>query len=244
MKIKAETMIVTEKFVFVHLLRSGGTFVSDVIKKFFPSAYEIGYHLPLTRLPREFSHLPVLGTIRNPWAFYPSWYYHHLPNNKYLPLFCSVSHNRKLDFAETIRNALNLSMSNERLDRLIEELPEQFNYHEKHVSNVTKECMRQIRNTGLGLYTFRFNQVFGRADDIYFCRVESLRSDLISFFESIGTLSDAVRNYVLALEKKNASEHAHYSTYYTPDLAELVSVRDRPLIERFRYTFELGSTRD
>lgn len=231
-------MIVTEKFVFVHLLRSGGTFVSDVIKKFFPSAYEIGYHLPLTRLPCEFSHLPVLGTIRNPWAFYPSWYYHHLPNNKYLPLFCCVSHNRKLGFAQTIQNALNLSTSKERLDRLIEELPEQFNYHDKHVSNVTKDCMRQIRNTGLGLYTFRFNQMFGSADSIYFCRVESLRSDLISFFESIGALSDALRNYVLALEKKNASEHTHYSNYYTPDLAHLVSVRDGPLIERFRYTFE------
>jgi len=135
-------------------------------------------------------------------------------------------------------------MSNEKLDRLIEELPEQFNYHEKHVSNVTKECMRQIRNTGLGLYTFRFNQMFGRADNIYFCRVESLRSDLISFFESIGALSDGLRNYVLDLEKKNASEHAHYSMYYTTDLAELVFVRDRLLIDRFHYTFDRASTRE
>ena len=65
-------MLVTDKFVFVHLPRSGGTFVSEVIRKFFPSAYEIGYHLPRTLLPREYSHLPVLGTVRNPWEFYVS----------------------------------------------------------------------------------------------------------------------------------------------------------------------------
>ena len=48
-------MIVTDKFVFVHLPRSGGTFVSEVIRKFFPSAHEIGHHLP-----RELSAQRVL----------------------------------------------------------------------------------------------------------------------------------------------------------------------------------------
>jgi len=47
-----------------------------------------------------------------------------------------------------------------------------------------------------------------------------------------------LRSYVLGLDKKNISEHLRYSTYYTPDLAELVLVRDRPLIERFEFTFD------
>src|ERR1041385_386878 len=55
---RKRTMIVTDKFVFVHLPRSGGTFTSEVIKRFFPSAQEIGYHLPRTLLPAEYSHLP------------------------------------------------------------------------------------------------------------------------------------------------------------------------------------------
>jgi hypothetical protein len=231
-------VIVTDKFVFVHLLRSGGTFVSEVIRKFFPTAREIGYHLPRVALPTEYSHLPVLGTVRNPWAFYTSWYHHHLLDNRYLPLFCSVSQNRKLDFVQTIRNALNLGVSDNTLDFLIRELPEDFNYHDKHVSNLTRDALGKIRGTGLGLYTFRFNQMFGQTDDTYFCRVESLRSDLIGFFETIGAATNALRSYVLDLEKKNTSEHLHYSTYYTPDLAELVSVRDCRLIERFGYVFE------
>jgi hypothetical protein len=235
-------MIVTDKFVFVHLPRTGGTFVSEVIRKFFPSAHEIGYHLPRAALPTEYSHLPVLGGIRNPWEFYPSWYQHQYSDTKYSPLFCGLSENRKLDFVQTIRNALNLGVSDEKLDLLIQALPENFNYQKKHISNVTKDVMGKIRGSGLGLYTFRFNQLFGPADDVFFCRVESLRSDLMAFFERIGAASEPLRSYVLGLDKKNISEHLHYSTYYTPELAELVLIRDRPLIERFGYAFEQASS--
>jgi hypothetical protein len=239
-------MLVTDKFVFLHLPRSGGTFVSEVIRKFFPSAHEIGYHLPRDLLPREYSHLPVLGTVRNPWEFYASWYHHQYSNIRYSPLknvlFCCLSENRELDFVQTIRNALSLGMSDDKLDFLIQTLPENFNYQERHIPNLTKDVMRKIRGTGIGLYTFRFNQLFGPADDVFFCRIESLRSDLMAFFERIGAASDALRRYVLGLDKKNISEHLHYSTYYTPELAELVLIRDRPLIERFGYVFERPSS--
>jgi hypothetical protein len=133
---------------------------------------------------------------------------------------------------------LELGISDEKLDLLIQALPESFNYQKRHISNVTKDVMRKIRGTGLGLYTFRFNQLFGPADDVFFCRVESLRSDLMAFFEKIGAASDALRSDVLGLDKRNISEHLHYSSYYTPELAELVLIRDRPLIERFGYVFE------
>ena len=234
-------MIVTDKFVFVHLPRAGGTFVSEIIRKFFP-AREIGYHLPRVLLPREYSHLPVLGTVRNPWEFYASWYHHQHSNVRYSPLtnvlFGCLSQNRKLDFVQTIRNALDLGVSDDKLDFLIEALPENFDYQKRHIPNLTKDSMREIRGTGLGLFTFRFNQLFGQADDVFFCRVESLRSDLMDFFESIETASDALRSYVLGLDKKNISDRRHYSTYYTPELAELVSIRDRQLIERFGFTFD------
>ncbi|MBI2209588.1 MAG: hypothetical protein HYU47_03170 [Deltaproteobacteria bacterium] len=239
-------MLVTDKFVFVHLPRTGGTFVYEVIRKFFPSAHEIGYHLPRELLPREYSRLPVLGAVRNPWEFYVSWYHHHHLSNTYSPLvnvlFWYISEDRKLDFVQTIRNALDLGVSDEKLDLLIQALPENFDYKKRHIPNLTKDVMRKIRGTGTGLYTFRFNQMFGQADDIYFCRVESLRSDLMAFFERIGAATDELRDYVLRLDKKNTAEHLHYSTYYTPELTELVSIRDRALIERFGYVFEQASS--
>ncbi len=235
-------MIATDKFVFVHLPRTGGTFVSEVIRKFFPSAHDVGYHLPRSLLPKEYSHLPVLGGVRNPWEFYASWYHHQYADTKYSPLFCSLSDNRKLGFVQTIRNALNLGVTDETLDILIEALPEKFNFQKKHISNVTKGVMQGIRGTGLGLYAFRFNHMFAPTDDVFFYRVESLRSDLLSFFEKIGVLSNDLHRCVSGLEKKNISKHLHYSSYYTPELAQLVLIRDRPLIERFGYVFEQASS--
>jgi hypothetical protein len=238
-------MLVTEKFVFIHLPRTGGTFIGEIIRKFFPSAREIGYHLPREFLPREYSHLPVLGTVRNPWEFYVSWYHHHQHNVRYSRakqiLFGCLSEDRKLDFLLTLQNALSLGTNDDRLDVLLRALPKDVNYHERNVPNVTKEIMSKIRGSGLGLYTFRFNQMFGQADDIFFCRVESLRKDLMCFFDKIGVANDTLRSHVLESDKKNISEHLHYSYYYTPEYAEMVAIRDQPFIDRFGFTFETPS---
>ena len=235
-------MIVTDKFAFVHLPRSGGTFISEVISKFFPTAREIGYHLPRTLLPREYSHLPVLGAVRNPWEFYVSWYHHVWPRDAGSVLVSWMTENGRLGFEGTARNALNLGVNNERLDVLIQMLPDEVDYGRKNIPNITKDAMRKARGTGVGYYTFRFNQLFGNAKDLFVCRLETLRPDLLGFFEGIGALTNELRDYVLGLEKKNTAEYFHYSTYYTSELSELVSIRDRQLIERFGYVFAQPSS--
>jgi len=235
-------MIVTDKFVFVHLPRTGGTFVTDMIMKFFPSAREIGYHLPTSLLPKEYSHLPTLGAVRNPWEFYVSWYYHLWPRDIGKPLFTWLTDDCKEQFEGATRNALNLGVDNNRLDALIETLPDTVDYSTRNIPNITKDSIRKVRGTGVGYYTFRFNQLFGNADKVFFCRQETLRQDLVRFFEGIGVATDELRDYVLRSDKKNIAEHLHYSTYYTPELAELVSIRDRPFIERFGYVFEHASS--
>ena len=231
-------MIVTDKFVFVHFPRTGGTFITDVIVRFFPSAQEIGYHLPRSLLPNEYSHLPVLGSVRNPWEFYVSWYCHVWPRDAATPLHSWLSENGKQKFDGVTRNALNLGTDNDRLDALIEKMPEEVDYSKRNIPNITKGALRKIRGTGVGYYTFRFNQLFGKTDEMFFCRQEHLRADLIQFLERIGAARDEIRAHILASEKKNTADHLHYSSYYTPELAELVSVRERGVIERFGYTFE------
>ncbi len=231
-------MIITDKFVFVHLPRTGGTFVTEMIRKFFPSAREIGYHLPRCLLPKEYSHLPVLGAVRNPWEFYVSWYFHIWPRDIGKPLFSWLTDNGKEQFEGAIRNALNLGVDCRRLDNLIEQLPDDVDYKTRNIPNITKASMRKVRGTGVGYYTFRFNQLFGNADEVFFCRQERLRTDLINFLEQVGATNEDIRTYILESEKKNTAEHMHYSRYYTPELAELVSMRDSSVIERFGYVFE------
>jgi len=234
-------MIATDKFVFVHLPRSGGTFITGLIKKFFPSAHEIGHHLPRELVPREYAHLPVLGTVRNPWDFYVSLYHYVWPRDATSVLVSWMSENGRLGFKGSVQNLLNLGVSNERLDMLIEMLPERLDYSKRNIPSATKDAMRRVRGTGIGYHTFRFNQTFGSADDVFFCKLETLSKDLVSFFEWIGAATDELRDYVLSANKVNAAEHLHYSTYYTPELAQLVSIRDRALIERFGYAFEQAS---
>jgi len=237
-------MIVTDKFVFVHFPRTGGTFITDVIMRFFPSAREIGYHLPRFLLPNEYSHLPVLGAVRNPWEFYVSWYYHVWPRDAATPLHSWLSENGNQQFEGATRNALNLGTANDRLDALIEKLPDDVDYRQRNIPNITKDALRKVRGSGVGYYTFRFNHLFGNADEVFFCRLETLRRDLVRFFEAIGAVSDELRDYVFRRDKKNISEHLHYSTYYTPELAELVLIRERRVIERFGYVFEQASSAD
>jgi hypothetical protein len=235
-------MIVTDKFIFVHLPRTGGTFVSEIIRAFFPSAHEIGHHMPRPLLPREYSHLPVLGTVRSPWDFYVSLYHYVLPKDAATKFVSWMSENRSLGFEGSVQNLLNLGVNDERLDALIEILPEHIDYNRRYIPNVSKAVMRGVRGTGVGYFTFRFNELFGNRNDICICRLETLREDLIAFFDAIGVATDKLREYVLHSDKKNAVEHRHYSSYYTQELADLVSVRDRQLIERFGYVFERCSS--
>ena len=231
-------MIVTEKFAFVHLPRSGGTFVSEVIRKFFPTAQEIGYHLPRALLPKKYSHLPILGAVRNPWAFYVSWYFHVWPRDAKSTLISWVTDDGTQGFEGSIRNALNLGADDARLDRLIQALPDHVNYQKRNIPNITQEALLKVRGSGIGYYTFRFNHLFGSGDDVFICKTETLRQDLVRFFHKIDALTEELQAYILNSKKINTAEHMHYSKYYPPELANLVSIRDRSIIDRFGYMYE------
>lgn len=88
-------MLITDRFVFVHLPKTGGTFVADAMS-FLYGGFKYGRavdfavkrpppgepfcfrnqfkHLSRRRIPEPFRHLPVLGTIRNPYSRYVSQY--------------------------------------------------------------------------------------------------------------------------------------------------------------------------
>ena len=67
-------MIATDRFVYVHLHKAGGTFVNECLERYFPGARRLGYHLPASLIPAELQSLPVLGFVRSPWSYYVSWY--------------------------------------------------------------------------------------------------------------------------------------------------------------------------
>jgi hypothetical protein len=144
-------MIVTDQFVHVHLHKAGGSFVNAFVRQFYPSAHFVGYHYPLGLLPTQWRHLPVLGSVRNPWDWYVSYYSfqqqlltaarQHLasmspselaryesagndPLNGVDVLFEQLSHGGADDFADTTRSILGLGEDERLLDSVLEELPD------------------------------------------------------------------------------------------------------------------------
>ena len=151
-------MIVTPRFVFLHLHKSGGTFVNECIFKFVADALHVGYHLPKSLIPDEFTGLPVLGFVRNPWAYYVSWYNFQSgrPNPNFL--FRILSDDGRLGFEPAVRNMLNLGAGSVRLELVLRALPSTYS---NQGLNLPRFALEAIRGTNLGFYSFLYNYLYG-----------------------------------------------------------------------------------
>jgi hypothetical protein len=167
-------MIVTDRLLFLHLHKSGGTFVNALLKRCVPSARQIGYHLPYREVPAAFRDLPVVGTVRNPWAYYVSWYHFQLGVPKRNILFQLCSNEGRLGFKETVANLVNLSGDEPRLALLEQGLPDSY---AKAGINLTKACVGELRERQLGFYSFLYERLYAGADSRRSC-AERLRDEL------------------------------------------------------------------
>ncbi len=116
-------MIATKRFVFLHLHKSGGTFVNEWLLRFFPDARELGYHLPRKLIPPPLAALPVIGLVRNPWSYYVSWHAFQATRRQPNALFQILSNGGEVGFEGTIRNMLELGGASALLDRIVGALP-------------------------------------------------------------------------------------------------------------------------
>lgn len=229
-------MITTSRFVFLHLHKSGGTFVNECLMRFVDGARHIGYHLPRSMVPPEAARLPVLGFVRNPWSYYVSWYSFQLerPNPNFL--FRILSEEGRLDFADTLRNMLDLGAGSIRLDLVLRALPKSYS---NQGLNLPAFALAPIRNTHLGFYTYLYRYLYsGGGTPVTVGRLETLRDELIPLLESVGQpVSETMRTYIEEEAPRNTSSHTDYADYYTPELRDLVAARDAEVITRHAYRF-------
>ena len=70
-------MFICDDFVFVHLPKTGGTFVTEILQKLYPNGIVHPYkHGTCSDIPKEYSHLPIVSVMRNPLDRYVSQYYY------------------------------------------------------------------------------------------------------------------------------------------------------------------------
>ena len=229
-------MIITDKLVFLHLHKSGGTFVNNFIGKFFPRAQKVGYHLPGSCIPEPFRHLPVLGIVRSPWTYYVSWYTFQKGMSSPNIVFRIASDDGQLGFNETIRNLLNLSTEQEKLQSIVACLPDRFT----NVGiNLTKQCMEEFEGSGIGFYSFLYNRMFAGVTDIQIGRMESIRRDLVAFLRVAGVeLTTDMEHHINASPRLNATRHKSNLEMYNRETVDLVAARDSTVIAQHGYTFQ------
>jgi hypothetical protein len=228
-------MIVTQRFVFLHLHKSGGSFVNECLLRFLPQARSIGYHLPRLLIPAEAAHLPVLGFVRNPWSYYVSWYNFQTRRPAPNSLFNILSDHGRLGFDATIRNMLDLGSGSPLLAALVAAMPAHYG---KSGLNLPAFALAPIQGSGIGFYSFLYEYLYGAASTVTIERAEDLRTKLLEYLESVGhRVSNAMNDFVRDATARNTSEHGPYIDYYSDELRRLVAEKDRLIIARHAYQF-------
>jgi hypothetical protein len=229
-------MIITDRFVFLHLHKSGGSFVNECLLRFVPHARSIGYHLPHLLIPAEAAHLPVLGFVRNPWSYYVSWFNFQAQRPVQNAMFRILSDNGRLGFEATVRNMLELGAHSTHLPKILAALPAHYG---RSGLNLPAFALAPIRDSGLGFYSFLYRYIYGESNALLTVeRTEDLRFKLLEYLASVGQrVTHALNDYVLDATARNTSEHGAYAGYYSNELRELVGEKDRLIISHHGYQF-------
>jgi hypothetical protein len=229
-------MIATDRFVYLHLHKSGGTFINECLLRFFADARQIGYHLPRTMIPAALRALPVLGFVRNPWSYYVSWFAFQSQRAQPNALFRCVSDNATCGFKQTVRNLLELGNNETRLDQLRAALPPQYG---QHGLNLPSFALAPIRGSGMGFYSYLSRYMYGENDAALFVgRTENLREDFLAFLQKTSIdISAQLRDFILHEHARNISSHSAWSDYYDTALAAAVAKFDHAVIDTFDYRF-------
>ena len=230
-------MIATDRFVFIHLHKSGGSFVNEFLMRCFPGALMLGYHLPRSLIPAELSGLPVLGFVRSPWSYYVSWYAFQLQMAQPNALFQFVSDNRRLDFSGTLHTLMELGSNDRLLDRLLDVLPHEYS---NRGLNLPRFVVESIRGSGLGFYSWLYGHLYsGGANPSRIGRLENLRTDLLELLAGVShPLTAEQKQFIDTAAPRNASSHEHWRSYYDEETAALVARHDHSIIQPHGYRFD------
>lgn len=228
-------MILTDRFVFIHLHKSGGSFVNQCLLRFVPNARSIGYHLPRLLIPAEAARLPVLGFVRNPWSYYVSWYNFQAQRPAPNAMFNLLSDSGRLGFEATVRNMLELGSGSPLLAPLLAALPAHYG---NSGLNLPAFALAPIRNSGIGFYSFLYQYLYGDLSTMTVERAEDLRVKLLEYLEMVGhRVTHAMNDFVMDSAALNTSEHGPYMDCYSNELRDLVAEKDAAIIARHGYQF-------
>ncbi len=238
-------MIVTNHFVYIHTSRTGGTFLNKLILEYVPGARMLQYHGHLGDLPSEYSHLPVIGFVRNPWDWYVSMFFDYRRKQQFV--YQIVSERGVLDFEATVSRFLKLgdnsAQSKSLLEQLVKAAPTSINarnparhqlpgLRSEHFANYSK-------NQGYYSWLFQLMYESENTHRIHIGQFENLREEALRLFEETGTpITKSITAYLEEAEPLNSTRRPKsFVEGYPPKLEQLVADRENYLIDQFGYEF-------
>ena len=239
------TMIVTKYFVYIHTSRTAGTFLNKLIGEHVPDAQMLQYHGHLRDLAEEYSHLPVIGFVRNPWDWYVSMCFDYQRKRQFI--FKALTEGSALDFAATVSRFLELGDNSDtskgNLQRLVTVAPKSIvvrNPSQDDLSGLRSEHFENYpENTGYYSWLFKLMYETDRQHDIHIGRFENVREEVLRLFEQTDTpITNGITTYLKDTGAMNSSRRPRsYVEGYGPELEQLVAEKDKYLIDRFGYDF-------
>ncbi|MGH2979950.1 MAG: hypothetical protein ACRDLQ_09995 [Solirubrobacterales bacterium] len=221
---KHEWMLITRYFVLIHIPRTGGNFIRDVCFAHLPRNWLIrnalNLHTPYEEIADDFSDLPMLCFVRNPWDWYVSWYHHqtqHYREERSGPMWVSAFDRGRNDFRQTVVNCC---------------------VGENYENPATKPIMQKL---DVDHHTARFIQLTGsgiESGHIEVGKYERLREDFLDYLERHDVpVSRAFAERVSTEPPKHTTKRAPYREYYDDELRDLVAQKARLMIDRYGYEF-------
>ena len=205
-------MIATERFVFIHMHKTGGQTINTVISRCFPQHQIVGYHFPFALLPANLRELPLIGFVRNPWDWYVSWYAFNRRPRTQNALFAVCSNGGKSNFKTTIRNLVSLGDSSDRSRRMRRALVSVFpaTLRGNRGVGLSKDCIRKFEENETGYCTWQFQRMIGGAplEQRHVGRFENLLQD---FTDILGQLEIPETARAVRRAQK------HFTGQFSPD---------------------------
>jgi hypothetical protein len=221
-------MIITNNAVFLLLPKTGGTWLTHVLKSISIDRGSLDDH----------AHKPRFVFVRNPWSWTVSGY-----NDIDVGTDIKSVNNNKVDLAliGLDRENLNFDIFLNRLCTIPdEELIRKGKLYSRLWGMQNKntdvfDFWLPWQQSSQTFYKYIYDTFIKSATMIG--AVEDIRKDLLSMLELSGDITDDLRETILNSPKRNIGIDVDYRTYYNEETKELVRRSAMPIIEQFDYKF-------
>ena len=228
-------MLITPRFVFVHIPKTGGDFIRRICSRHLPADWivpnAIAKHGPDVEIPEEYRDLPRFALIRNPWDWHVSWFHYlagagrpdeHRDRVRAMnPWFVDLSGDFRFDFATTMRRLYDPAVA---------------------ATFAPQSQVRQAAEQGVALLTMHLRRQAGTSlaeGRITVGHFENLRRDFAAFLATAGVpLTDRFRLDLFERPPVNRSQRSRFQDYYDPELRDLIGRLAVSMVTGYGYALE------